>query len=199
VNTPADKEDILDAFATEPIHDKATLERYLTGYPEFAEEIIDLSTELRLSAASGASTTDPVPDPGLETAWDKLMACTPQCPQSSTADIFDRFQGIAFAALAKALNVPRTILAAIQEGLVVPESVPSGFLHRLSDAMSTPVSVLREHLARPHQPPVELAFKTDTKPSRQPQTTFRQLLLDTQMADEQRRILLHECDADELP
>lgn len=40
------REDVLDAFAVEPNHDRATLERYLTDYPQFAREVVDLSIEL---------------------------------------------------------------------------------------------------------------------------------------------------------
>ena len=45
---PIDKESVLYAFAVEANHDRGTLERYLRGYPELAEELIDLSSELRM-------------------------------------------------------------------------------------------------------------------------------------------------------
>jgi len=41
-------EDVLYAFSVEPKHDRQTLENYLLRYPELAEELIDLSHELRL-------------------------------------------------------------------------------------------------------------------------------------------------------
>ena len=43
-------EDVLYAFSVEPKHDRQTLENYLRRYPELAEELIDLSHELRLVA-----------------------------------------------------------------------------------------------------------------------------------------------------
>ena len=39
-------EDVLDAFAVEETHTKARLDRYLTAYPQFAGDLIDLSREL---------------------------------------------------------------------------------------------------------------------------------------------------------
>lgn len=46
-----DRDHILYAFAIEPTHDRATLERYLRLYPDAAEDLIDLSLELRLMAS----------------------------------------------------------------------------------------------------------------------------------------------------
>mgnify|MGYP007059381028 FL=1 len=48
-------EDVLYAFSVEPKHDRQTLENYLLRYPELAEELIDLSHELRLVAELGES------------------------------------------------------------------------------------------------------------------------------------------------
>lgn len=48
-------EDVLYAFSVEPKHDRQTLENYLRRYPELAEELIDLSHELRLVAELGES------------------------------------------------------------------------------------------------------------------------------------------------
>jgi hypothetical protein len=41
-------EEVLLAFAVEPVRDRATLERYLELYPRFAEDLVDLSHELRI-------------------------------------------------------------------------------------------------------------------------------------------------------
>ena len=40
------REDVLDAFAVEPNHERNTLERYLRDYPQYAAELVDLSREL---------------------------------------------------------------------------------------------------------------------------------------------------------
>ena len=49
-------EDVLFAFSVEPKHDRQTLENYLRHYPELAEELIDLSHELRLVTELGRIT-----------------------------------------------------------------------------------------------------------------------------------------------
>lgn len=61
------EEDVLYAFSVEPKHDRQTIENYLRRYPELAEELIDLSHELRLVAELGESEV-PTDAPGTATA-----------------------------------------------------------------------------------------------------------------------------------
>src|SRR4029077_16348078 len=89
--TPADREAILYAFATEASHDRSTLERYLKQYPELAEELIDLSSELRLGAPVGSHPASDEADPRLEAAWKEFLGCKPQPAASAGAvDLFAR-------------------------------------------------------------------------------------------------------------
>lgn len=49
--SPPSLEDVLDAYSVEEDTGSATLQRYLRDYPEYAEELVDLSRELsRFSA-----------------------------------------------------------------------------------------------------------------------------------------------------
>jgi hypothetical protein len=41
-------EDVLLAFSVEPVHDRDTLDRYLTLYPQYAEDLVHLSHDLRI-------------------------------------------------------------------------------------------------------------------------------------------------------
>jgi hypothetical protein len=45
-NPQALREDVLYAFAVEPIQGRDTLQRYLRDYPQYAAELVDLSYEL---------------------------------------------------------------------------------------------------------------------------------------------------------
>lgn len=195
-----DREAILYAFSIEPAHDRETLDRYLNTYPDLKEDLIDLSAELRLNETIERLPSTALPDPGAIAAWEEFTSCGPENATSAeSVDLFARYQGPAFAALAKALNVPRSILTALRDGLVVPSSIPSGFVRRFSEAASvSPVSA-RANLSRQCDVPAALSFKSDTKPAHQGQTTFRDLVQRTPMTDEQRSLLLHECDEDERP
>lgn len=196
---PDDREAILYAFATEPSHGRDTLGRYLKQYPALAEELIDLASELRLGEAVGPPPAGAADDPGLEAAWQDFLGCEPQqACASEPVNPFARFRGAAFVGLAQALNVPRSFLTAFRDGLVEPSSVPDRFVRRLARATDSGVDSVRAHLARPQPAPLGLAFKSDGKPSRQGQTTFRELVRDTPMTDEQRQPLLLDCADDGL-
>ncbi len=197
--TPIDKDAVLDAFAAEPVHDRNTLERYVSEYPELAEELIDLAAELRLSAEFTGAEEGAISDPKLETAWENFLAAGPK-PSVTTAavDPFARFKGGAFATLAGKLDVPRSLLTAVRDRLVVPSSVPSGFVRRFAEATGTTVEAVRVYLAQDSQAPLGLAFKSDQKPSQQGRVTFRQLVENTEMGESQRLFLLRECEEHEL-
>lgn len=195
-----DREAVLHAFAVEPAHDRETLERYLKAHPDLAEELIDLSSELRLAEGLGVERVGEVLDPGADAAWEEFLGCKPaEAACGEAANPFARYRGAAFATLAQSLNVPRSILTALRDGLVEPQSVPRGFLTRFAEATGTSIDSTVRYLSRPQQVPGALAFKSDAKPSHQGRTTFRSLVQHTAMTDEQRLLLLRECDEDELP
>ena len=200
MSSQIDREAILYAFSVEPTHDRETLDHYVNQYPDLKEDLIDLSAELRLNETIEKRPPTALPDPGAKAAWEEFFGCRPvNATSAESVDLFARYQGTAFAALAKALNVPRSILTALRDGLVVPSSIPSGFVRRFSEAASVTLDSARASLSRQSEVPTALAFKSDTKPAHQGQTTFRELVQRTPMTDEQRTLLLHECDEDERP
>ena len=199
MTTPIDRDAVLDAFAVETIHDRDALERYVRKYPDLAEELIDLASELRMSADLVDVQEGHISDPKLNTAWENFIAAAPKAATTTaTVDLFSQFRGIAFASLAAKLDVPRSILTAIRDRLVSPGSIPRGFLRRFAEATGSPIDVVNAYLSQDSQAPVGLAFKSDQKPSQQGQTTFRQLVESTEMSESQRVLLLRECEEHEL-
>jgi hypothetical protein len=197
VINPDEKEGILYAFAVEPNHDQATLERYLRQYPEMAEEIVDLLSELRLEEVYRPEHSEKVLDEGAGAAWREFLACQPQqACITETSDPFARYHGIPFADLADALNVPRSFLTPFRDGLVVAASVPAAFTRRLAATMDVAVEAIHSHLLTPRPGPIARAFKSEETPSHQGQATFRELIDNTPMSDEQRRLLLQDFDTD---
>ena len=197
--TPIDKDAVLNAFAAEPIHDRNTLEHYVSGYPDLAKELIDLAIEFRLSDDIGGTDKDVISDPKLKIAWENFLASgTKPAAETAVVDVFVPFKGAAFAMLAGKLDIPRSILTAIRDRLVVSSSVPDGLIHRFAEATGNKVETVKAYLAQDSQAPLGLAFKSDQKPSRQGQATFRQLVESTEMNASQRLLLLRECEEHEL-
>jgi CRP-like cAMP-binding protein len=194
---PTDREAILYAFAIEPSHDQQTVERYLREYPDLSEELVDILSERRLREATGSESLDAVADPHLEEAWERFRHCKPQEVISAQAENpFAAFRGRAFAKLAQALDMPRSILAAMRDGLVQASSIPDRIVQRLAQETGSSNDSLRRYLAKPQPSFLGRAFKADEKPSYQGQVTFKELLGRTNMSPEQRMRLLEDCKDD---
>jgi hypothetical protein len=197
VINPDEKEGVLYAFAVEPSHDQTTLERYLRQYPELAEEIVDLLSELRLGEVYRPEFSAMVPDLGADAALQEFLACGPQQGCITEApNPFARFFGIPFVELADTLNIPRSFLTPFRDGLVVAASIPSPFVQRLAKAMDATIETLEAHFLTSRPGPIARAFSSQETPSHQGQATFRELIENTEMSDEQRRLLLQDIDAD---
>jgi hypothetical protein len=182
-------EDVLFAFSVEPKHDRQTLENYLRRYPELAEELIDLSHEIRLVAELGESE--------IEVAVDAPVTGVVEAVQRRPADLFNDIKGARFRELANSLNVPSSILVALRDRLVVPSSIPVRFLKSLSGALGASVDTVRAYLEqRPTVAPA-LSFKADQKPSVPAQITFSELVRNTRLTKSQEAELRQDLSGDE--
>jgi hypothetical protein len=188
-------EDILFAFSVEPRHDRQTLERYLKSYPQFADDLLDLSHELRISASLGPADVLAEDEASFQAAWQQYAAVAPQAaPSASVAKLFDRFKGQAFAALADALLIPRSVLVALRDRLVVPSSIPRGFARRFAQAADATVEAAQQYFALPPVTSAATSFKADQKPATQAQITFEALLAQSNLTEEQTAALQNDIE-----
>ncbi len=187
------RDDVLYAFAIEPRHDRETLERYLRQHPTLAEDLIDLSCELRLDETIGHSGTEAQPDPACQDAWQEFIQCSPaKASAHVVANPFAQFKGQAFVELAEVLQLPRSILAALRDRLPDPDSIPERFVARVAKSMGSTKESFREYLALPPAIMKTLQFKADKKPAPQDRVSFEKLVQSTEMTDEQRQALLRD-------
>jgi len=179
-------EDVLFAFSVEPRHDRETLERYLNSYPQLADDLLDLSHELRISASLGPADVLAEDEATFRAAWQQYSAVAPQgVPSASVGDLFNQFKGRTFVALAEALLIPRSVLVALRDRLVVPSSIPTGFIRRFAQAAGTTIEAAQEYLTLPPVTSAAVNFKADQTPSAQPQITFEALLAQSSLTEEQ--------------
>jgi hypothetical protein len=179
-------EDVLFAFSVEPRHDRQTLERYLKSYPQLADDLLDLSHELRISASLGATDVLAEDEASFQAAWQQYAAVVPQSvPSASVENLFNRFKGKGFVALAEALLIPRSVLVALRDRLVVPSSIPRGFIRRFAKAADATVEAAQQYFALPPVTSAAASFKADQKPAAQPQITFEALLAHSNLTEEQ--------------
>jgi hypothetical protein len=187
ITVPLSKDDVLDAFAVEPSHDRMTLERYLQAYPQFGAELIDLSRELSRMPYENTAPLSSADQAKIDAAWQHHISAQPQ----SAADPFANLSTEELRDLAKRLEVPRQIVTAFREWRVDLSTVPNRFLSQLADAINTSVAQLRippslstDTMAR--------SYKADQKPMSGPVVSFERILADAGVSDEQRQRLLAE-------
>jgi hypothetical protein len=174
-------EEVLFAFAVEPVHDRATLERYLELYPRFAEDLVDLSHELRIG---GRGLSEAVEDEAtVRRALQQLVGAS---ARATAANPFDAFRGEAFADLADTLRVPRSLLMAFRDRLVIASTVPAAFAARVARGARTTVADLMKHLELPSVLGPQTSYKADGKPSAAEKVAFDALLKSNGVTDEQK-------------
>lgn len=183
-------EDVLNAFAVEPNHDRPTLERYLREYPQYAVELAHLSHELSriITEPAELSAKDRAE---IDEAWRQYVS-------SSSAPVVDVFATLSvpqLRELANFLDVPRQIVAAFREHRVRVSSIPRRILSRVAQVLNTNVEQIEAALSLP---PVEASYarshKSDEKPKAAAPVTFEQLLIDAQVSAEKRAELMAEVD-----
>ena len=148
-------EDILSAFAIEPVHDRATLDRYLREHPDLVAELLDLSLELELHDPAEGNEEFAFDTPSIDAAWERFSrsATTVELtPKSFTAQLAD------------VLGTKLTVIMALRDRRVAPASVTPYFLDRLAAAVSRAADDVRNYLAGPQTLPAGASFKSNSKP-----------------------------------
>lgn len=182
------RDDVLYAFAVEPNRNRETLDRYLKKYPQFSNELIDLSSELRLDVSRRTTTAEPINDPGCEGAWTTFASVAPNV--SALANPFANFRGQAFVTLCSSLRLPRSIVVALRDRLVEPASIPVLLVEaisRLSDATSEAV---QQYLSQQPTTMTTMEFKANRKPVEIKQTTFQKLVDSTELSEDERAAVM---------
>jgi hypothetical protein len=180
------REEVLDAFSVEKRADPETLEQYLRMYPDFAEDLIDLSLQLNSVTTREDEPLTSMEMAKIETAWSIY--------RSSVAPLrTDPFAALSVSDLRSAalnLGIPRQVLSAFREHRVLLSSVPKLFLSRLAATLNTSVeTILALGHASSSNLEISRAYKADSKPKIPEQISFVRLLTDAGLTDETIREL----------
>ena len=182
------QENVLNAFAVEPSYDRATLEKYLKAYPQYAGVLVDLSRELARSATSDDSSLTTSEHDLIEAAWRNHVASEAQ----SIADPLSALSVAQARDVAITLKVPRQVITALKERRVLAATIPKAFLHRFAEAAQLTVDQLAQSLALSPGSEVARSYKSDGKPSVGAQVSFERLLRDAGVSDAQRAALMRD-------
>lgn len=187
-------EEIFLAFAVEQKHDNATLERYLQLYPHLADELIDLSLDLRLQRATEDTTTP------ADEAWVDASLAAFRATRSvqASAPVIDPFANVSpqeLVNLRRALDVPSGVIQGFSSRIVDIASVPAWFVDALARGLRSTVDDLRRFMAAPPRLAPGVSYKADDAPSaEQEKITFEDLLKQCKVPDERQQQLLASRD-----
>jgi hypothetical protein len=179
------REDVLNAFAVEPNYDRATLERYLRDYPEYAIELAHLSYQLSRTDIEPAplSTNDRA---AIDEAWKFYSSSA----AAGALNIFVCMSVTKSRELARVLDVPRQVITAFRERKVIVSSIPGRILARIANELNATVEQVKAALSLPPEPACVRSHKADEKPVSAGPATFEQLLIDAQVPADKRAELM---------
>lgn len=184
------REDVLDAFAVETAPDRATLDRYLRLYPEYAAELVDLSRELSRERHDEMEPLTADDSKLLDAAWARHAAALP----TATVAPFEALTADDWRAVARRLDVPRQVVTALRERRVLLVSIPKRFLQIFADAVGSTIVMLEASWPSAGSSSLARSYKADRKPAVGEQVTLEQVLIDAGVPAEKRAQLLAEAD-----
>jgi len=173
-------DDVLFAFAVEPEQNRATLDRYLKAYPEFAEDLIDLSNEIRVTESTVRNSVGVVDDAGCVSAWASFTASG-----SVPSNPFVHLKGRPFVDFCNSLKLPRSIVTALRDRLIEPDTIPKKLVAAMASLADSTADAVMRYLALPPTTAPSMEFKSDQKPTDGDRVTFQQLIQNTELTDSQ--------------
>lgn len=182
-------EDVLDAFAMEETHARVTLDRYLTAYPQFSGELIDLAREL-MQAESADEELSAADLAMIDAGWLRHAAAQPK----TVADPFAALSPTRSREIATEMGVPRQVVTSFRERRIQPASVPRGFMRRLADAVSISPDDLFAWLSPLPAPAFARSYRADAQPTAATQMSFERVLIDAGVSEDDRARLLADVD-----
>ncbi len=179
-------EDVLDAFSMEETNEKPTLDRYLSAYPQFAGELIDLSRELARAVPASLPPLSATDRATIDAAWSKHMAARP----APVVDPFAALSPTRSREIAILLGVPRQVVTSFRERRILPASVPSAFARRFAKALAVPLEGFMAWISLPQGDGLARSHFAEGKPGGIPQVTLERVLVDAGVAGEDIKRLL---------
>lgn len=177
------RDDVLYAFAVEDDLGRETLMQYLATYPEYAQDLVDLSRELARS----------ISDEPMSQADEQRVGIAITRLRTGAAKLSPRTLALQkFNAAASVLGIPPLAMMGFRERRVDPDTVPTPFLRRLAQALETTLEDLRVFLSQPATVSATRQNKSRVKPSRASKVSFEQLLLDAGVAPDRLKALLEQ-------
>lgn len=183
-HSPIAQEDVLGAFAMDFEPGTVILERYLSQYPEYSLQLVDLSREL----SREFDDDRPLSDDDLATV-NKGMPRLQE--RTATLQSLQEAPAKMFTDAAKALELPIQAGLALRERRVDASTIPSRTIEKLAQFLKASVAVFYSYLALPPQVSQLRASKSNTKPTAAEKVSFERVLREAGVHEEALSKLLN--------
>lgn len=187
---PSDRseEEVLLAFSVEPTHDRKTLEKYLTDYPEHAEALIACSIELLVDVTRSVETAA-TSENAVDLAWRRFRSAVSQPEESSVLNPFATLNPTAFKLLAKKLGINNLLLIRLRDRAIVAATIPRRFVQRLATELGATTDAVMDYLRSPPAMVSGHSFRSTVKPSVTEQISFEKAVETSQLTPDQQEAL----------
>lgn len=182
------EEEVLLAFAVEPIHDRKTLDRYLAEYPEHAGALVDCSVELMVDAMRGdevSLTSEAV----VDRAWQQFQTAVRQSVDSATVNLFARLNPTAIRSLAERLNINNLLLIRLRDRAIDAATIPRRFVQALATELGASADAVTAYLRSPPAIVSSHSFRSAVKPTVAKQISFEKAIESSQLTVAQQNAL----------
>lgn len=166
---PIAREDVLGAFAMDFEPGAGVLERYLSQYPKYSLQLVDLSRELSREFEDDR----PLSAEDLATVRAGMRRLQ---ERSATLQSLQAAPAKTFTDAAKGLALPMQAGLALREHRIEASTIPLRILEKLAQALQTSVTVLHSYLALPPQVSQHRASKSSAKPTAAEKVSFERIL-----------------------
>jgi hypothetical protein len=184
-----DEEEVLLAFSVEPTHDSATLEHYLSQYPEHRQALVDCSIELMMNASRAGEDVQVSSDQVVEQAWRQFQAAMGSAQSSVIANPFAQLTPTAFKSMAKRLDISNLFLIRVRERAIDAATIPRRLVQRLAAELGATADAVSAYLGSPPSITSGQSFRSNVKPEVAAQISFEQAVETSQLTPAQKEAL----------
>ena len=192
-------EEVLEAFLAEaPAPNHATVQEWVSRYPQFRREIVEAAASWAVSEAL-SDDFDPARDAeeddtlvlrGMSLVQDRLYAQKSEQPGPSFQSLLMEAKrvNLAPADVADRLEVGPVTLKKLDRRMIRPGSIPRIVLHRLADALQTSAASIATYLGQPMSLPSGARYRAASAPSLPPeQEDFHEAIRQDRSISEETR------------
>ncbi len=185
-------EEVILAFAVEPIHDHKTLERYLSEYPEYSEVLVDCSVEFRLDIDRRKSVADSK-EAIVENVWQRFQAAM-KVEDDVPANPFAKISLTTFKSLAKRLDISNLLLIRLRDRAIEPITIPKRFIEKIAAEMRVTSDTISDFLNSAPSLTLNNSFRTSSETKETTQISFQEAIEASQLTESQKNLLKNMVD-----